>query len=253
VKPARRPFIPPPVIGWRTGAEQPETEQPEELPPAYDDPDDAQTTQHEPTATSSTAEPTARASAAESAAPSTTAESAGPAFTPRSLRRAPRPYVATSGHWHTSLAPRFVLGILFLAAAAVTVRLGITAFHYRTEANLGITGAMLAFTLIFWWALATWPITRTSIENGILMVTRGESDRFDLRRPGLDLRVHGEPDSKKWKVTIGRHQLDPFVITPRMVDPEEFMVLLDHYRGRPRAQPEPARPQLLITPSRLAR
>lgn len=127
---------------------------------------------------------------------------------------------------------RIVLGVLFLMSAAVAVPATIVASRDTTGYNVGIALSLVAFALIFWWAMIGGDRQTIRVVGGVVEVTRGDwMRRFDLRDPTQGVHPFGVPTSRRWRVAFEQPPEGPFVVTRRDVDPIAFSKVLERYRG----------------------
>jgi hypothetical protein len=121
------------------------------------------------------------------------------------------------------------LGLAAIASAGVAL---FAALQDDLVSPLGL--GMSALTLVL--ALLAWQL-RTSpslvtIEGGVVDIeTDGSLHRFDLTNDAVEVRMHGQPGDRDWRVDFVRRSLPPCTVTPRMVNPEEFVSAVRRYRA----------------------
>ncbi|WP_459981545.1 hypothetical protein [Nocardioides sp. AN3] len=127
-------------------------------------------------------------------------------------------------------ARRAVAAGTLLAAGAAVLGCYVAA-RERDLPSIGIAVTLWVLTGIIWAVHSGTSVTRLTVRGGQLQVTRqGVRTTIDLTSSYTPVEVYGRPGRHGWKVVFRRRDMSPFVIDQSMVDPAEFMSVLQYYR-----------------------
>ncbi len=121
--------------------------------------------------------------------------------------------------------------VLLVLVGLVTAYAAYRAYEERTSEAIGLAAILAIATLVVAAARASTSVAHLSVRGGQLEV-RSPNGRFvfDLASTYTPVEVIGRPNSRTWKVLFLRRGMAPFVVDSSMVDPQEFMAVLEQYR-----------------------
>ena len=123
------------------------------------------------------------------------------------------------------------MGLFVLLGLAATGFAGYLAYQDPSFVTIGIAATLAAVTAVVWAIRAGSAVAHLTVTGGQLEVMRaGSRHRFDLASHYTPLEIVSEPGHRDWKVLFHRRGIAPYVIDASMVDPAEFMWVLNHYR-----------------------
>lgn len=126
-----------------------------------------------------------------------------------------------------------VFGLLALGLAVAATAMTVAAFKDPNVQTVGIGATLWALAGIIWAVRSGNSTARLSLNGPLLLVEyQGRREVFDLSSKWTPVEVSGSPKSMSWKVTFHRAEIGPYVIDATMVDPEEFMKVLDFFQTR---------------------
>lgn len=119
----------------------------------------------------------------------------------------------------------------FVLAAALAVGTGYVASQERTTASYGLVAITALLALVLWGVRASTTFTELAVIRGQLeMIRDGRFEVIDLASPFTPVFVEGIPGRRGWRVLIERHDEPLLVIDRTMVDPVQFMQVLERVR-----------------------
>ncbi|KAA1427503.1 hypothetical protein [Nocardioides antri] len=125
--------------------------------------------------------------------------------------------------------------VLSIILAATSVVAGMVALLALVNGNLftPFGFAMILATLVLAYAATKTrvPSVEVSVTHGVVSIRKGETSyRFDVRNPGTQVDMVGQPGDSSWAVYFHRKGMDDFVVDASMVDAREFARQLREYR-----------------------
>lgn len=124
-----------------------------------------------------------------------------------------------------------ILGVLAALALVGMLVAGFLAFRLDSGVAMVAALALGAAAIVLFGARSAARPAQLVLQGGRLDVFASQGHYvFDLASPYTSIDVVGQPGERSWKVLFKRRNMSPFVVDSSMVDAEEFMAVLRHYR-----------------------
>jgi hypothetical protein len=158
-------------------------------------------------------------------------EAEAPAEEPHKPQPPPPAGPSTNVDFTPRTRARRIVGLVLLVALSATAAAAYAVYRTRTTLTIGLAVTSGVLVLIIWAVRAGSPPPRLSVRGRQLEVVQsGGRFVFDLSGNYTPIKVVGKPGDRNWRVLFLRRNMDPFVIDSSMVDPHEFMEMLERYR-----------------------
>ena len=126
---------------------------------------------------------------------------------------------------------RRLLTIALLIGMVMSAYFVRAAVEVKDTPSIGLAAIVVLATLMVWAIRGGASVTTLEVHQGQLQVIQqGGRYIFDLASPYTRFEVQGEPGHRGWKVLFPRRGMAPFTVDASMVDPDDFMRVLQFFR-----------------------